>query len=69
MDVRRNYLQVSDFEGLDPLVLVFVLGVRPPEESVFRGQPEKRAGLCVPIMQLLFGLVADDENSVCWVLG
>ena len=65
---RRDYLQVSDFEGLDPLVLGLVLGVRPPEESVLRGQPEKWAGLCVPIVHLLFGLVAYDENSVCRVL-
>lgn len=61
-------LQVSDLEGFDPLVLVFVLRVGPPEESVFRGQPEKRASLRVPVVHLLFGLVADDENSVCWVL-
>lgn len=62
------YLQVSDFEGLDPLVLGLVLGVRPPEESIFRSQPEKWGGLRVPIVHLLFGLVAYDENSVCRVL-
>ena len=66
--MRRDYLQVSYFEGLDPLVLSLVLGVRPPEESVFRGQSEKRTGLSIPIVHLLFGLVAYDENSVCRVL-
>jgi hypothetical protein len=65
---RKYYLQVSDFEGLDPLVLGLVLGVRPPEESVFLGQTEKWAGLRISIVHLLFGVVAYDENSICRVL-